>query len=197
MRLSTKVLAATVALQVAAAVAMAGGMPLRVWLSSRWAEQVLTGEAPNMEPALRADVARLVAEEADANDLDPALVLAVIKVESSFKLDAVSNKGARGLMQMMPHVAREMTAGTATRENLHDPALNIRLGTSLLRSLIDQYKGRLPRALAAYNMGSRRINEALHWYGDLRDTHLKYPRKVMSVAAQFKARYPMVEAPEG
>jgi soluble lytic murein transglycosylase-like protein len=80
--------------------------------------------------------------------LDPRLVRAVIKVESNFKKDAVSPKGATGLMQMMSQTAEECEITDRTHE------LNHLMGACLcLRKLINRYRGNLKLALAAYNAG--------------------------------------------
>ena len=81
--------------------------------------------------------------------LRPEVVRAVIRVESAFVPHAVSRKGARGLMQLMPHTAFLV----GVRDPL-DPRQNIHGGTRHLRSLITRYDGDLPLALAAYNAGT-------------------------------------------
>jgi soluble lytic murein transglycosylase-like protein len=83
------------------------------------------------------------------NSLDPALIKAVALVESGFNPKAVSNKGARGLMQLMPATAKQY--GVA---NVHDPYENLRAGAQHLRGLLDEWGGDVRLALAAYNAGS-------------------------------------------
>jgi len=95
-----------------------------------------------------ADFERLVAEAAQRHGLDPALVMAVVGVESGFQPQAVSPKGAQGLMQLMPRTAREL--GVA---DPFDPASNLDGGSRYLSSLVARYEGDLTRALAAYNAG--------------------------------------------
>ncbi|MEM7048882.1 MAG: lytic transglycosylase domain-containing protein [Acidobacteriota bacterium] len=79
--------------------------------------------------------------------LDPALVDAVIRVESSYDPRARSHKGAMGLMQLMPATARELAV-----ENAYDPEQNVRGGVTYLRRMLDHF-GSLDLALAAYNAG--------------------------------------------
>src|SRR5437870_66248 len=94
------------------------------------------------------DFERLVAEAARHHGLDPALVRAVVGVESGFQPQAVSPKGAQGLMQLMPATARDL--GVA---DPFDPAANLDGGSRYLSSLVARYDGDLTKALAAYNAG--------------------------------------------
>lgn len=80
------------------------------------------------------------------------LVVAVIRAESSFNPHAVSPKGARGLMQLMPE-----TASMLGVSNSFDPGQNIDGGVRHLRGLIDRFGNNLPLALAAYNAGERAV----------------------------------------
>jgi soluble lytic murein transglycosylase len=96
---------------------------------------------------------------ARANSLDPALVAAVIRQESSWNPRAVSRAGARGLMQIMPNVGKSIAASRGYP--IWDPALlfvpevSLDLGTTHLRAALASYN--LPRALAAYNAGASRV----------------------------------------
>ncbi len=105
--------------------------------------------------------------------LDPAAVLALIRQESSFDPQAVSPSGARGLMQLMPataqYVARHLATDTSLASLTDDPAHNLRLGSTYLREVLDQFGGSWPLAFAAYNAGPRRVREWLAANGDPRD----------------------------
>jgi hypothetical protein len=80
--------------------------------------------------------------------VDPVLVRAVIQVESDFNPICASNKGARGLMQLMPETARRYGV-----KQVHDPEQNIRGGVAYLADLLTMFSDDLPRVLAAYNAG--------------------------------------------
>jgi soluble lytic murein transglycosylase-like protein len=94
----------------------------------------------------------LITRAANDHSLDPRLVKSVMLVESGFNPAAVSPKGARGLMQLMP--------GTANRHgarNVHDPAQNIAAGTRYLSHLLSLFDGNLEKSLAAYNAGEAAV----------------------------------------
>ena len=84
--------------------------------------------------------------------MQPALVKAVIAAESNFDPGAVSRKGARGLMQLMPDTAEALGIDDPLQ-----PTDNVRGGTRYLRSMLDRY-GDLSRALAAYNAGPSAVD---------------------------------------
>jgi soluble lytic murein transglycosylase-like protein len=98
--------------------------------------------------AAAADVRLLVEQAARRRGIDPALVLAVVSVESGFRPEAVSPKGAQGLMQLMPRTAESLGV-----EDAFDPEPKLDGGVRHLESLLKLYDGNLTRALAAYNAG--------------------------------------------
>lgn len=98
----------------------------------------------------------IIYDEAKKNDLPPELVAAVVHTESKFVPTARSNRGAVGLMQLVPKTGRWMGAN-----NLNDPAQNIQAGAKYLRYLTDRFSGDQQKAIAAYNAGEgnvRRFN---------------------------------------
>ncbi len=95
----------------------------------------------------------LLIENAQKSEyVSPALAIAVAKVESNFRSDAVSHKGAVGVMQIMPRTA--LLEFGVERKKLFKPRINIKLGVKFLDSLIKKYKGDVGVALSHYNGGS-------------------------------------------
>lgn len=96
--------------------------------------------------------AELVSAAATANELPAALLHAVIKTESSYNARATSPKGARGLMQLMPAIAREMGV-----TNAYDPKANIQGGARYLKRLMTMFDNDIRLAVAAYNAGPQAV----------------------------------------
>ena len=107
---------------------------------------------PPAEPADPID--RIVQEAAQRHKVDPALVKAVIATESGGNPQAVSHKGAVGLMQLIPDTAERFGVG-----NAFDPAQNVEGGTTYLKWLLDRYHGDLSKTLAAYNAGEGAVDQ--------------------------------------
>ena len=94
--------------------------------------------------------------------VDKKLIFAIIKIESNFNKDAVSNKGATGLMQVMPSTAEwilKKNAKDLDFYNLYNPAHNIEVGVMYLRYLMDKYEGDVEKTLIAYNAGPSRVKD--------------------------------------
>lgn len=123
----------------------------------------LKGKNVRMHEERLKAVVSTVYEESQQYDLDYRLALAVIKVESNFQQDVISSKGARGLFQIKPSLAKYIAKDAGVIFNsaqcLHEPDKNIRLGIHHLSQLIDDFKS-LSVALHAYNAGSRRAKAA-------------------------------------
>lgn len=97
---------------------------------------------------------RLVNESAERHKVDAGLVRAVIQAESGWNSQAISRKGAVGLMQLIPETGHKYGA-----RNLFDPAQNIEAGTAYLKTLLDRYDNDLERTLAAYNAGENAVDK--------------------------------------
>lgn len=116
----------------------------------------------------------IIAKTADKFKLDSALIKAVIKAESNFNHRAVSPVGAQGLMQLMPK-----TASSLNVEDSFHPEKNIEGGARYLRYLLNNYKGDLTLALAAYNAGERAVAKYNYNVPPYRETQ-NYVKRVLS-----------------
>lgn len=108
----------------------------------------------------------MILEYSKEYNLDPYLVASIINVESKFDKDAISQKDARGLMQISPSTgkwASEVLELENYKEDiLFDPETNIRIGTWFLSTLFKEFDGNLDLVLAAYNAGSGNVNKWLN-----------------------------------
>jgi len=108
--------------------------------------------------AAAADLRRLydpvVKKVSGKHRIDPALVHVIIKAESNYDVFAISDKGAMGLMQLMPATARQYGVN-----NVFDPAQNIEGGVRYLKDLVKLYDGQTKLVLAAYNAGQEAVKK--------------------------------------
>ena len=104
----------------------------------------------------RQDYSEYVEKYAKENNIDSLLVYAIIKAESNFDDDAVSNKGATGLMQLMNETAEEVAQNESiefvSNDSLYNPEINIQIGVTYFANLLEIF-GNVAIALAAYNAG--------------------------------------------
>jgi soluble lytic murein transglycosylase-like protein len=103
----------------------------------------------------RKDIDKIVDYYSKKNGVPAGLVHSLIKVESDYNVEAISPKGAMGLVQLMPETAMELGV-----ENPFDPEENIKGGVTLLKNLIDGNNGDYKLALAAYNAGQKNVDRA-------------------------------------
>lgn len=96
----------------------------------------------------------IINEVASRHEVDPALVKAIIMAESSYNPKAISKRGAKGLMQLMP-----LTAKSLGVEDIFNPEHNINGGVGYFKKLLNQFEGDVKLALAAYNAGSRKVRQ--------------------------------------
>ncbi len=158
-------------------------------------EKILPDEVPHPDPApavaqaaeqAKADAAartallkdgiynELISAAAEAHGVDPILVQALIQVESNYKPRARSSKGAMGLMQLMPSVAREYNV-----RNAYDPKSNIDAGIRKLKGLLEKWND-VALALAAYNAGDGAVAK-FNGVPPYRETQ-NYVSRILSIA---------------
>ena len=142
----------------------------------------------------------LLREAAQRFGIDVELLKALVLAESGFDPQAVSPKGAIGLMQLMPATAQRYGVPGDAREplasRLTDPQLNVAIGSRHLRELLNRYPGRVDLALAAYNAGEGAVQRAGDAIPAITETR-NYVRNVMQVyeAMRVPRRPPVAAAP--
>ncbi len=143
-----------------------------------------------------------VQRDAEAQAVDPLLVMAVMRQESLFDPDARSAADARGLMQLLPATARRVTSmsrSEADSGDLNTPEVNIQIGTRYLRILLEQFGGQPLKAVAAYNAGESAVEKWQREFADLepdefvesitfRETR-DYVKKVMANYQKYEQLY--------
>jgi soluble lytic murein transglycosylase-like protein len=122
----------------------------------------------------------IITKMADKYKIDSALIKAVIKAESNFDHQAISPVGAQGLMQLMPATATQLQV-----EDAFHPEKNIEGGVRYLKYLLNNYRGNLTLALAAYNAGERTVAKYNNRVPPYKETK-NYVRKVLSYYNSFK-----------
>jgi soluble lytic murein transglycosylase-like protein len=123
----------------------------------------------------------IIYDEAIKNDLSPELLAAVVHTESQFVPTARSNRGAVGLMQLVPRTGHWLGA-----DNLSDPAQNIQAGAKYLRYLTDRFAGDQQKALAAYNAGEGNVRR-FHGIPPFRETQ-NYVQRVRNFQQDLGSR---------
>lgn len=153
----------------------------------RSVDTILKSEAKRLPPDKRRAIASTVMQLSEEYNLDPHLILAIMKVESSFNPKARSNKGAIGFMQILPIAFREVASDLKIKGSpealLSHDQINIRVGAYYLSRLIHRFGGNIWKALMAYNWGPTYV--ASNYKG----RHVPpdgYQRKVMMAYRKYK-----------
>ncbi len=151
--------------------------------------------AASTQVAPTADLDQVIREACRKNRLDPDFVSSVIKAESNYRPTAVSKKGARGLMQLMPATATELGV-----TNPFDPRANVEAGAAHLSALLDKYHDDPIKALAAYNAGAHRVKQ-YNGVPPYRETRAYISKIVRDFnarkRAQMKAAQPATKSAKG
>jgi soluble lytic murein transglycosylase-like protein len=153
-----------------------GGSPMY-----RGAPQARARPLPSSSPVRLEQWRDHIKAAAEKYRLPEKLLLAVMAVESNYDHRALSEKGAMGLMQLMPATAKDMFVSDAW-----DPAQNIEGGARYLRILANQYDGDMVRTLAAYNAGPEAVRRAGGAVPSIPETQ-EYVRKVVALYHAYKA----------
>lgn len=137
-------------------------------------------------------IAQSIVLESRAARIDPLLVAAIVKFESTFKAHAVSNKGAAGLMQLMPSTGKFISSkyamGPFSSGRLHDPRYNLRLGVAYFNRLLKSFKS-VEYALIAYNWGPSNLSKALRSRSKIPLESVKYAKKIIQSQRNWHATF--------
>lgn len=151
----------------------------------RLVEGRLALRIPGLAERDRVRLADAILDESQEAELDPLFVLAVIEVESRYDPDALSHRGARGLMQLRPATLQHEVARSGLEgEDPHDPVLNVRAGVRYYRRLLDAFRNP-DLALMAYNAGPARISGYLR-QGEVPPRFHEYPRHVRAEVRRLR-----------
>lgn len=139
------------------------------------------------------DLAISIVSESERAKVDPFLVAAIIRVESSFQSKAKSGKGAMGLMQVIPATAKYVAAFESPdkqhRELLNDPSYNIRIGVSYIKYLYAKFNGNIEHTLIAYNWGPGKLTGALKGRSRIPASTVKYAESVLTNHRRWKSEF--------
>ncbi len=124
-------------------------------ISIPWTAAPVRPPAPECEPIQEPKLSKMIEDASAKHDVDKKLIHEVARQESGFRPCAVSDKGAEGLMQLMPDTQKQFSV-----EDPFDPKQSLEAGAKLLKQLLDRYGGDVSKALAAYNAGSGRVDQA-------------------------------------
>lgn len=154
---------------------------VRTGQASRGAGMILAGKERQVFRANPDAYDKLIRRLAEAHDVEGALIKAVVHAESHFNPYATSDKGAAGLMQLMPATAHEYGV-----DNIYDPAQNLEAGVLHLRYLLKRYRNK-KLAIAAYNAGQTNVDryKGVPPYSETR----RYVRKVLQFSKIYRAEF--------
>jgi soluble lytic murein transglycosylase-like protein len=151
-------------------------------------EALLGNVAKSLDPELRNKLAEAVIAESVRAGYDPLFVLGLVSVESGFRVQASSERGASGLMQLKPSTfawisGREPDIGSDGYAAAEDPVIDVRLGIRYIRWLESRFHSR-NEALMAYNAGPRRLQDYKKT-GEIPENVRDYPRRVLREYRRF------------
>ena len=132
----------------------------------------------------RVELLRTINQISSKYDVAPELIEALIATESNFNTHAISSKGARGLMQLMPATAKRY--GMKSEQDLHIPSKNIDIGVRHLKDLLKLHDGQVALAIASYNAGQGAVNKHGLRIPAYRETMLYVPA-VLSYMARYSS----------
>ncbi|MBD3162761.1 MAG: transglycosylase SLT domain-containing protein [Candidatus Eisenbacteria bacterium] len=154
---------------------------------NEWISAFLDENAPRLDPAERDSLLQALLDAEERHRVDPLLLLALIERESHFRPSVRGPRGAVGLMQVQPWVARKMAPKLGIEgfrpESLYDPAGNVRVGAAYLSFLYEEFEA-IDLALSAYNKGPTRLRAQLRAGNDRMS---RYAKAILARREEFAA----------
>jgi soluble lytic murein transglycosylase-like protein len=155
---------------------------------AEFVSQIIRSHTRNVKDSQ--SLARIIVEESERASFDPLFVAAVIRSESMFQHRAISSRGAKGLMQLMPETGRYVSEKENIKlKDLNDPTTNIRIGIAYLKYLDKKFHGNREHVLIAYNWGPG--NVLLSMKGSTRppSQSVQYARTIISAHQTWSGQF--------
>ncbi len=170
-------------------IANAGDLSKKLLSQVSFVSSIIKQHAPKSVP--HEQLAHLIVEESSKASVDPLFVAAVIRSESRFHATALSNKGAKGLMQIMPatadYISRLEKINIHGGSGLNDPRTNVRLGVAYLKYLEKLFHGDRERMLIAYNWGPANVSQSIKGKRTPPRQSVNYAREIIKQHRQWKS----------
>lgn len=153
----------------------------------------ITGHLSHRFYPLYGEAEGIIKENAHKYSVEASLVAAIIYEESKFDPDVVSKEDAIGLMQILPDtanlIAKELGVTNLKRDELFEPAVNVRFGTYYFKSLVDRYDGDIDLALSAYNAGHGKVDKVGKDISKLPEETQEFVERVKKTNEVYKYLY--------
>ena len=155
---------------------------------AEFVSQIIRTHTRNVKDAQ--SLAKIIVEESERANFDPLFVAAVIRSESMFQHRAVSSRGAKGLMQLMPETGRYVSEKENIKlKDLNDPATNIRIGVAYLKYLDKKFHGNRERVLIAYNWGPGNVMLSMKGASRPPSHSVQYARTILSAHEAWSGQF--------
>lgn len=155
---------------------------------AEFVSQIIRSHTKNVKDSQA--LARIIVEESEKANFDPLFVAAVIRSESMFQHRAVSSRGAKGLMQLMPETGRYVSQRENIKlKDLNDPATNIRIGIAYLKYLDNKFHGNRERVLIAYNWGPGNVLLSMKGTARPPSHSVQYARTIISAHQTWSGQF--------
>jgi soluble lytic murein transglycosylase-like protein len=164
---------------------------LQATLTQQVQQVLLDPRFAQFNPASAHRLAKVVVHESIRVGVDPLFVTAVIKYESSFNRNALSHKGAAGLMQILPstgeYISKRYQLDWRGVPSLFEAEVNVRIGVTYLKYLERRFRGRWDHVLIAYNWGPFNLSNAIATNRTAPGSTIKYVKRILSTHLKWRS----------